>query len=153
MGNTVRSLAEGLPPEVARHIHPEWRRNEEDYWKVRDQLLAQYRDQWVGFAGGRVIVAGTSPVDVLHQAQASGQHPFVVCVGREHEPCAMRRASFPYDTAYPGEPLPIISVEFRQSARAAGVLLDQVIPDTGADASALPWTDCQRLHLDPGTGV
>src|SRR4051794_32559828 len=32
-------------------------------------------------------------------------------------------------------------------------MLDQVIPDTGADASALPWADCQQLQLDPTSGV
>lgn len=30
--------------------------------------------------------------------------------------------------------------------------LDRVIADTGADASALPWADCQRLGLDPARG-
>jgi hypothetical protein len=33
------------------------------------------------------------------------------------------------------------------------VVLDRVIPDTGADASVLPWADCQQLHLDPAVGV
>ena len=35
---------------------------------------------------------------------------------------------------------------------APGVLMDQVIADTGADASALPWADCQQLQLDPARG-
>jgi hypothetical protein len=32
-------------------------------------------------------------------------------------------------------------------------VLDRVVPDTGADASVLPWADCQRLQLDPSTGL
>ena len=28
-----------------------------------------------------------------------------------------------------------------------------MIPDTGADASVLPWADCQLLHLSPAVGV
>jgi predicted aspartyl protease len=28
-----------------------------------------------------------------------------------------------------------------------------VIADTGADASALPWSDCEKLNLDPADGV
>jgi len=28
-----------------------------------------------------------------------------------------------------------------------------VIPDTGADASVLPWTDCQHLLLDPADAI
>ena len=88
----MKSLLEGLPPEVAQRIHPDWQRNETAYWAVRDTLLPQYRDQWIAFANGRVLVSGASAVEVLHAAQASGLHPFVTCVGREHEPSRMRRA-------------------------------------------------------------
>ena len=34
-----------------------------------------------------------------------------------------------------------------------GSVLDRVIPDTGADASVLPWADCQCLQLTPGKGL
>ena len=30
----MRSIIEGLPPEIASQIHPDWRRNEADYWAV-----------------------------------------------------------------------------------------------------------------------
>jgi len=106
----MRSLLEGLPPEVAKRIHPDWQKNEAEYWAQRDTLLPHYRDQWIGFANGHVIVSGTSPVEVLHSAQASGQHPFVTCVGHEHEPNRMRRVSFSYDTTkvrQSGDSLPL----------------------------------------------
>jgi predicted aspartyl protease len=148
----MTSLADGLPPDIARQIHPDWRKNEATYWSVRDQLLGQYRGQWIGFADGTVIASGTSPVAVFHEAEASGRHPFVTCVGREDEPCRMRRARFAYDASYPGEPLPILSVEFRPASGLPGVALDRVIADTGADASAVPWADCQQLQLDPAQG-
>jgi hypothetical protein len=149
----MKSLADGLPPDIARQIHPDWRKNEAAYWAVRDQLLAQYQGQWIGFADGIVIASGTSPVEVLHAAQASGRHPFFICVGREEEPCRIRRSAFPYDTGYPGEALPVFSVEFRLASGSPGVVLDRVIPDTGADASVLPWADCQRLQLAPALGL
>ncbi len=149
----MRSLIEGLPPEVARRVHPDWRKNEADYWAQRDRLLPQYRGQWIAFANGGVIVSGTSPVEVFHAAQESGQHPFVTCVGHENEPCRMRRISFSYDSTYPGEPLPVVTVEFRKQVGSSGRTFDRVIPDTGADASALPWADCQQLELDPRDGV
>ncbi|MBI4489726.1 MAG: hypothetical protein HY694_11625 [Deltaproteobacteria bacterium] len=149
----MQSLIAGLPPEVARRIHPDWQKNEADYWAQRDQLLAQYRGQWIGFANGRVIVAGTSPVDVFHKAQESGAHPFVTCVGHEHEPSRMRRTSFSYDITYPGEPLPVMTAEFRKQVGSQGIVLDRVIVDTGADASALPWSDCEHLELDPRDGA
>ncbi len=149
----MKSIADQLPPEIARQIHPDRRKNEAEYWSVRDLLLDQYRDQWIGFAEGRVIASGASPVTVLHAAEATGLHPFFICVGREDEPCRIRRAAFPYDPSYPGEALPVITVEFRQASGSPGVILDRVIPDTGADASVLPWADCQRLRLDPSLGV
>jgi hypothetical protein len=149
----MKSLLDGLPPEVAQQIHPDWQRNETAYWEVRETLLPHYRDQWIAFAHGRVLVSGTSAVEVLHAAQASGLHPFVTCVGREHEPSRMRRAVFAYDTTYPQEALHVIPVEFRTQEAVPGLVYEQVIPDTGADASALPWADCAQLALDPRQGV
>src|SRR5207244_4090474 len=149
----MKSIADQLPPEIAIQIHPDRRKNEAAYWAIRDQLLDQYHGQWIGFADGEVIASGSSPVTVFHAAEASGLHPFFICVGREEEPCRIRRATFPYDAAYSGEALPLISVEFRQASGSSGIVLDRVIPDTGADASVLPWADCQLLQLTPTSGV
>lgn len=148
----MKSLADQLPPEIAGRIHPAWRANEPAYWAARDGLRSQYQDQWIGFADGKVIASGTSPVAVFHAAEASGRHPFVTCVGREDEPCRMRRAAFAYDSSYPGEPLPVLSVEFRPVCGQPGVVLDRVIADTGADAIAIPWVDCSQLQLDLSQG-
>jgi hypothetical protein len=149
----MKCIADQLPPEIAQQIHPARRKNDAAYWAVRDQLLEQYRGQWIGFADGAVIASGSSSVAVLEAAEASGEHPFFICVGREDEPCRIRRLTFPYDYGYPGEALPVIRVEFRQASGSPGVVLDRVIPDTGADASVLPLADCQRLQLTPAQGV
>jgi hypothetical protein len=86
----VKRIADQLPPEIAKQIHPDRRKNEADYWAVRDQLLDPYRGQWIGFADGRVVASGTSPVAVLQAAEATRLHPFFICVGREEEPCRKR---------------------------------------------------------------
>lgn len=122
------NIADQLPPEIARQIHPDRLRNEAAYWAARDQLLAQYSGQWIGSANGQVIASGTSPVTVFHAAEASGLHPFFICVGKEEEPCRIRRASFRYDASYSGEALPLMSVEFRPTSDAPGMILDRVIP-------------------------
>ena len=75
----MKSLADALPPEIARQIHPDWRKNEAAYWAVRDQLLNQYQGKWIGFADGAVIASGTSPVAVFHAAEALGQDYFANC--------------------------------------------------------------------------
>jgi hypothetical protein len=149
----MKNIADQLPPEIARQLHPDRRKNEAAYWAIRDQLLDQYRDQWIGFADGKVIAAGRSPVTVFHAAEATDLHPFFICVGREDEPTRIRRVTFPCDASYPTEALPLISVEFRQASGLPGPVLDRVIPDTGADASVLPWSDCKLLQLTPGMGV
>jgi hypothetical protein len=47
----------------------------------------------------------------------------------------------------------LVTVEFRKQPHQSGSALDCVIPDTGADATALPWVDCKHLQLDPSQGV
>ena len=131
----MKSLADGLPAEIARQVHPDSRKNEAAYWTVRDQLLGQYQGQWIGFANGAVVASGTRPVMVLHAARQAAEHPYIICVGREDEPYRMRRTSFAYDTSYRGEALPVLRIEFRQFSGATGLAFDQVIADTGADTS------------------
>jgi hypothetical protein len=116
----VKSIADQLPPEIARQIHPDRRKNEVAYWDVRDQLLDQYRGQWIGFADGKVIASGTSPVTVFHAAEATGLRPFFICVGKEDEPSRIRRSTFPYDASYSGEALPVINVEFPTASGFCG---------------------------------
>lgn len=143
----MKSLIDGLPPEIAAQVHPDWRRNETEYWAKREELLPQYRGQWVAFAGGKVIAASRSSVEIVHSGQASGLHPFITCVGHEAEPFRVRRLTVLYDSAYPGPPLPIVT-EFRTQPSLLGARLDRVIPDTGADTSVLPWADCQQVGID-----
>jgi hypothetical protein len=150
----MKSMADALPPEIARQIHPDWRKNEAGYWAVRDQLLAQYQGQWIGFADGAVLVAASTPLEVFLGVQQSARHPFVIRVGHETEPWYhIRRTSFTYDTNYPSAALPVVSAQFRSASRSTGLLPDRVIPDTGADTTTLPWSDCQQTHLDPALGV
>ncbi len=82
----MKSIADQLPPEIAQQIHPDRRKNEAAYRADRDQLLDQYGGQWIGFADGRVIASGSSPVTVFQAAEATALHPFFICVGREEEP-------------------------------------------------------------------
>src|SRR5437773_2641921 len=111
----MKNIADQLPADIARQIHPDRRKNEAAYWAVRDQLLDQYRGQWIGFADGRVIASGSSPVTVFHAAEATGLHPFFIWVGKEEVPCRIRRVAFPYDASYAGESLPLRQLEFRQA--------------------------------------
>jgi hypothetical protein len=113
----MKSLADGLPPEIAQQVHPDWRKNEAAYWAAHESLLPHYRGQWIAFADGAVLVAASTPLDVFLAIQQSGRHPFVIRVGHEDEPWyRIRRASFAYDTAYSSAALPVVSAEFRSAS-------------------------------------
>jgi hypothetical protein len=103
----MKSLADTLPSEIARQIHPDWRKNEAAYWAVRDQLLGQYQGKWIAFADGAVIAASKTSLDVYHAPGVLERHPFVICVGREDEPYRIRRAAFAFDSTYAGQALPV----------------------------------------------
>ncbi len=148
----MQSLADRLPDELARQVDPEWRRNEAAYWAVREELLEVYHGKWIGFAGGKVVAIGIRPVLVERAAEDAAEHPFVTCVGHEDEPFRVRRASFPYDITYPGEPLPVVQVELRRLTGVTGVVFDRFIADTGSDVTILPTLDLLKLGLSPNRG-
>ena len=87
----MKSLADNLPPAIAAQIDPAWRKNEADYWRVRDRLLPKYQGQWIGFADGAVVASGKIPVAVFHAPEDASDCPFVTCVGREDQPERIRR--------------------------------------------------------------
>jgi len=68
----MKSIADQLPPEIARQIHPDRRRNEAEYWAVRDHLIKQYQGQWIGFADGKVVASGSSPVACVPRGRGVG---------------------------------------------------------------------------------
>ena len=82
----MTNIADQLPAEIARQLHPDQRKNEENYWGARDKLLGQYEGLRIGFADGMVVASGRGPDTVFHAAGATGRHPFFICVGRESEP-------------------------------------------------------------------
>ena len=149
----IQSFASGLPPEVAAAVHPQWKGNERSYWEHRDQLLAEHRGHWIAYDSGEVVVSGDSPADVLHRSKQMARHCYLVRVGCEDQPCRMRRVTFAYDRSYGEEPMPVIELDFKKAVDGLSARFDRVIVDTGADASAMPWTDCQQLKLQPEDGA
>ena|SRR5438128_179411 len=98
----MNSLADGLPPDIARQVHPDWRKNEADYWAVRDNLLSQYSGRWIAFADGAVLAAASTPLEVFLAVQHSGRRPFVIRVGHEGEPGYRMREKLPHTMSVNG---------------------------------------------------
>lgn len=85
-GRGVPSIADALPPDVARQVHPDWRKNEAAYWAVREVLLGPYQGPWIAFSDGAVIVVAAAPLDVFLAVNQLRTHPYIVRVGYESTP-------------------------------------------------------------------
>jgi hypothetical protein len=137
-----------LPQDQQQQLHPDFLANEQAYLRMRDSLLAQYRGQWVAVEHDRVLVAGPKLMEVMEKASASGGHPYIALVGAEDAVVfRVRRAVFAYDQGYQPFPLPRVTATFWNHAQTHSGQHADVTPDTGADVSVLPATDCTAINL------
>ena len=145
----MQPLTSTLPPDQQLRLHADFLANEQDYLRMRDDLLSTHRGQWVAVHGGKVVAAGADMFSVADQAEAAarGGHPFLAQVGEEATPFQVRRAEFAYDLGYPRFPLPRVVATFWNHAETQSQTLQDVIPDTGADLTLLPRADCLAIDL------
>jgi hypothetical protein len=144
----LRIQTTNLSPDEQQRLHPDFLANEQGYLQLRDSLLGSYRGQWVAVQDGQVIAAGAKLIEVMEKASAGGGHPYIALVGAEDGVVfRARRAVFAYDQAYQPFPLPRVSATFWNHAETHAQQHADVIPDTGADVSLLPDTDCTAIDL------
>ena len=137
-----------LSQDQRQKVHPDFLADEQAYLNMRASLLGQYRGQWVAVQSGKVTVAGTNLLEVMEKASASGGHPYIALVGAEDAVVfRVRRVVFAYDLVYQPFPLPRMSATFWNYAQTHSQPFADVIPDTGADVSVLPDSDCQAIDL------
>src|SRR5205823_6022786 len=135
-----------LSQDKQQLLHPEFVADEKAYLKMRASLLGQYRGQWVAVQGGKVIAAEADLMKVIDKTSAAGGHPYIALVGAEDAVVfRVRRAVFNYDQAYQPFPLPRLSATFWNNAQTHSHQYADVIPDTGADVSVLPDSDCKAI--------
>lgn len=137
-----------LPKDQQKQLHPDFVANEQAYLEMRDRLLQQYRGQWVAVDCGKVLAAGTNVLDVMLEASHCGGHPFFALVGAEDSVVfRVRRAAYSYDRSYQPFALPRLSVVFWNHSETHFCHHPDAIPDTGADVTMLPDTDCNAIDL------
>jgi predicted aspartyl protease len=137
-----------LSRDQQQRLHPDFLANEQAYLQMRDSLLARYRDHWVAVDGGKLIAAGPKLMEVMESASAQGGHAYIALVGAEDAVVfRVRRAVFGYDQAYQPFPLPRVTATFWNHGQTHSQRHADVIPDTGADVSVLPHTDCTAIDL------
>jgi predicted aspartyl protease len=145
---TFRCQTTNLPPDQQQRLHADFLANEQAYLHLRASLLPRYAGQWVAVANGRVIAAGPDLLTVTEAAASSGGHPYIALVGAEDSPIfRVRREEFAYNQLYQPFALPQSTVAFWNHAETRSQTFADVIPDTGADLSVLPDSDCQAFDL------
>jgi hypothetical protein len=143
-----RTQTANLPPEQRQRLHADFLANEQAYLQMRDSLLSQYRGQWVAVAEGKVVAAGPGFLGVTEAAADYGGHPYIALVGGEDSVVfRVRRVQFAYDSAYQPFALPRMTATFWNYAETPSQTYSDVIPDTGADLSVLPTSDCSSFDL------
>jgi hypothetical protein len=120
----------------------------QNYWAMRDELLAKYLGKWVAVHKGRVVAVADEPLSIMEQALAEDGYAYSNKVGDEDKiVIRQRRVSFPYDNAYAPTPLPRMGAVIHNFQRTRSKAVVDAIPDTEADVSCLPTADCQDLDL------
>jgi hypothetical protein len=137
-----------LPERQKKRLHPDFVKNEQQYWRMRDQLLKQYQGKWVAVHQDQVVAVSQDIFNITDQVGQLGCHAYIAKVGEEDRVVfQVRRQDFAYDTSYQPFALPRADVTFGNYAQTHRKLCPDAIPDTGADLSLLPDTDCQDIDL------
>ena len=120
----------------------------QDYWTIREELLAKYPGKWVSVHKGRVVAVGDDPLSIMEQALADDGYAYTNKVGEEDKiVIRQRRVSFPYDDTYSPTHIPRITAMLHNLPQSRSKTVADAIPDTGADFTCLPEGDCQDLDL------
>ena len=144
----LQTQTANLSQEEQKCLHPDFLADEQAYLRMRDSLLGPYRGQWVAVQHGSVIAAGPSLMAVMEKASTAGGHPYIALVGGEEAAVfRVRRIVFGYDLAYQPFPLPRPTAAFLNHGQTHSKTCADVIPDTGADISVLPDSDCHAIDL------
>jgi hypothetical protein len=137
-----------LPEVQKKRLHPDFVKNEQQYWRMRGELLKQYQGKWVAIHQGRVVAVSQDIFNITDQVGELGCHAYIAKVGEEDKVVfQVRRKDFAYDTSYQLFALPRVYVIFGNYAQTHHKLCPDTIPDTGADLSLLPDADCQDIDL------
>lgn len=137
-----------LPLDQRQRLHADFLANEQAYLQMRDGLLPRYAGQWVAVHEGKVLASGGDLLAVTEAAAATLGHPYIALVGAEEKVVfRLRKLAFAYDQAYQPFPLPRVTATYWNHAETHSQAVADAIPDTGADLSVLPDSDCKAIDL------
>lgn len=141
------SHSRNLPDDYKKYLNEDFLANEEHYWRVREELLKQYRGSWIAIHKGQVVASSKDIWEITEAVGKLNCHAYIAKVGEEDAVFRVRRQEFAYDQGYRPFALPQAEATFFNFACTSAKFYSNVIPDTGADLSILPEQDCLDIDL------
>ena len=143
--------SEQLPERLRQLLTAAYLANEKVYWQQRDQLVQKLANKWVAVHNGQVVSVGEDMVAVMDEVGKQGLcDAYIEKVGGESDTVSIIRhrqeVGFAYDSSY-SPPIPRVEVKFLNFQQSHHAIYADVIPDTGADNTVLPFGDCAAASI------
>lgn len=143
--------SEQLPERLRQLLTEAYLANEKVYWQQREQLVQRLANKWVAVHNGQVVTVGEDMATVMDEVGKQGLcDAYIEKVGGETDTVfTIRHRSeigFTYDNSYT-PPIPRIEVKFLNFQQSHHATFADVIPDTGADNTVLPFEDCAAVSI------
>ena len=145
--------SERLPERLRQLLTEAYLANEKVYWQQREQLVQSLANKWVAVHNGQVVTVGEDMATVMDEVGKQGIcDAYIEKVGGESDTVFTirhrREIGFAYDSSYT-PPIPRIEVKFLNFQQSHHSTYADVIPDTGADNTVLPFEDCAAISIFP----
>jgi hypothetical protein len=143
--------SEQLPERLRQLLTEAYLANEKVYWQQREQLVQRLANKWVAVHNGQVVTIGEDMATVMDEVGKRGLcDAYIEKVGGESDTVftirQRREIGFAYDSSYP-PPIPRIEVKFLNFQQSHHAIYADVIPDTGADNTVLPFENCAAVSI------
>jgi len=143
--------SEQLPERLRQLLTEAYLANEKVYWQQREQLVQRLANKWVAVHNGQVVTVGEDMATVMDEVGKQGLcDAYIEKVGGESDTVFTirhrREIGFAYDSSYI-PPIPRIEVKFLNFQQSHHATYADVIPDTGADNTVLPFGDCAAISI------
>ena len=135
--------SEKLPERLRQLLSEAYLANERAYWQQREQLVQRLANKWVAVHNGQVVTVGEDMATVMDEVGKQGLcDAYIEKVGGESDTVftirQRREIGFAYESSYI-PPIPRIEVKFLNFQQSHHATYADVIPDTGADNTVLPF--------------
>jgi hypothetical protein len=143
--------SEKLPERLRQLLSEAYLANERAYWQQREQLVQRLANKWVAVHNGQVVTVGEDMATVMDEVGRQGlSDAYIEKVGGESDTVftirQRREIGFAYESSYI-PPIPRVEVKFLNFQQSHHATYADVIPDTGADNTVLPFGDCAAASI------